>query len=237
MAIDACGGTYPPKGSKHFLLTLSLVASNACVAAHDQFEIKYTRDFKRGPMTVSVFGALEDGLATTEAWDLIGARMSQGLHQVACEPIYGQRLEAEHPGLFASIESAIRDEGVSDRWLGAVSARALGEFVIVFEVHTRVSRTLGDNSDGLGILIAHGGGEPSYPPIQMGKEPRVSQMTATFYSVSRRSVEARMVMQYWDLPADTAALRFSQRLASEFPEATCRGWSWKVAPSTERTVP
>ena len=185
-------------------------------------------------MTVSVVGALEDGLLNTEAWNLIGARMSQALHQAACEPLYGQRLEAEYPELFGSIERAVRDEGVSDRWLRAVSARALGEFVIVYEVHTRVPRTLSEKNDGLGVLIAHGGDEPRYLPPQTGRVPQASQMTATMYSVTRKGIEARVVMQYWDLPIDTAALKFSQRLASEFPEAVCMGWTWKPAPPTEQ---
>ena len=214
-------------------MTLSVVAVGACVAAHEQFEIKYANDFKRGPMTVSVIGALEDGLVSTEAWNLIGPRMSQGLHQEACEPLYGNRLEADYPELFGSIERAVRDEGVSERWLGAVSAQALGEFVIVFEVHTRVPRTLSQEKDGLGVLIAHGGGASPYLPAQTGKAPQASEIAATVYSVTRRRAEARVVMQYWDLPIDTAALKFSQRLASEFPEAICAGWKWRL-PATER---
>lgn len=41
-------------------------------------------------------------------------------------------------------------------------------------------------------------------------------------------------MQYGDLVIDAVALRFSQRLASEFPEAICTGWKWRLAASTER---
>jgi hypothetical protein len=214
------------------LVLLGLLDAACAAGTSERFDVRYAAEFGAGRKTVSVVGVFQDGLMSEEAWTLLGPRLSQALHQSACEVWYGEKLAAAKPEVFAALGKSARDEGITDGLLEGIAPHAEGDHVIVFQMYGRPPRRARRGEADEGILIAHGGGaaDSHYLPKRTPTEADAMEVSATLFSVAARHSVAHVVLEYSGSRVDDAIAKFSQKLTTAIPDAICAGWKWHAIP-------
>jgi hypothetical protein len=220
-------------------LALALLGPLAAACADDaQIKARYAPELAHGRHVVSVLGVYKDGRMSSDAWEIVGPRLSSPFG-ATCETAYGQ-LVAGNEKLSGAIDDAVRANGPSDDLLALLAPAAKGDLILVVTLAGHVgnkNQPLPDTNSILGSTPTAstgkyrgmGGGMPASRPTRgtfPGKLPAQLEMSAILYSVADKKPVGAIDMQYDGPSLDDALARMAAKFNEAMPGSACGAWDW-----------
>jgi hypothetical protein len=206
---------------------LSLSVATAC-GGPNLFQVKHEAEAP-ADRTVAMFGVFHDGQMDSHAWEIVTSKL---LRTAGCEPLYGPGFIGGNPKLAASVETYVRDNGVSEPLLAEFAASTDGDRIMSFTIAGRVARVTGrswvpDN------------------PVRMTRSVNGGHyirhlddgwlfISAEVFSIRLHRIVDRLAMEYRGTNSESALTQFADKLALEIPIASCRAWKSQPLPDPQR---
>jgi hypothetical protein len=226
---------------------IALLFCLAGTACNDEgFTVQYAPDFQRQGTSVSVFGIFKDGRMSAEAWDAIGPRLTAPLKGNPCEVAYGASLLTGSPDLANAIDDYTRANGVTDDLLEQFATTAKGDTILLITVAGHPPHAIGDGGAASAASAPVAARVPSMRGGRRGRgampsgpgegltDRSVFEVSASLYSVRQHRSVAALSMAYKGPSVDEALRKFADKMATEWPSATCSGWREDARPDGER---
>jgi hypothetical protein len=208
---------------RRFAIVL-LGAWGACAYPDAQIHVEAPPGFERERQTISVFGVFRDGRVRPEAWDELAPQL--GLS--ACTAVFGERLRAEDPELFARSDETTKEEGISSAVMAGVAPRAEGRLIVALSIGgqlrtekraTSAASSINSRSSRGGRLGPHVRHDPA--------DDSALELGASLYSVEQHAIVARIDVRYTGASEDDALKILREKMQALLPSATCAGWRWQ----------
>ena len=220
------------------LLTVSLLVILAGCSDETQFTTRFASDFVHPSHTVSVLGVFRDGRMSSDAWEMVGPKLSTPFGKT-CDTAYGT-LMTSNQALSTAIDDYVRANGPGDELLEQLAPAATGDLIVVYTVagHVAAKKPAGPDTSNVSGGGAPGGamsgGKYRGSPRQgstMGNRGMSAtstnaalEVSASFYSVSARRSVGVVAMGYDGASLDEALQKMATKLGLTLPQSTCGGW-------------
>jgi hypothetical protein len=199
-------------------------------------------DFTASGRTVSVFGVYKDGQMSSEAWTALRGRVEPQLGGGQCAIAHGDGL-AEDP-LFAAVDDYTRKNGPTEDLLTQIAPAAQGDLILVLvqagrlpdpEAPPSVVNSKGPAGPGPSATSGKAGLN-TYAPDKRSDagSGEVLQLSASLYSVARRTSVALIDLRYSGDSVDEAEREFAAGVGRLLPGVTCKGWDWSAKVDLEQ---
>jgi hypothetical protein len=216
------------------LLAASFALS--CGGGPATFHIEHAKGASARPAAISILGVYKDGRMSPESWEELGGRLSQPFGGEPCEVGFGDKLRLADADRFAKVEQDAMSQGVTDELLDGFATDTDGDAIIVFHLFGRVPgkvevmRAPPPMSRG-----RMGGGMMGRPAGMSGtsaqKSPDLAlEMAASIFSVRDHKTIVEISMKYDGKSREEAINLFVEKIASELPRVTCKGWRFADKP-------
>jgi len=225
-----------------------LLAAAATASCSDDASVtvKYVQGFTPGRASVSVFGVFRDGRMSADSWGPLSVPLSASLGgSEPCEPGFGPKLHQVDDDLYTSIDTDVRDNGITEELLTKLAPKAEGDLILAISIHGSIAaqtpNEMTQTSPGNAPPVPHGGlgggrrGGHRGPPLVAGRHGL--ELSASLFSIPLHQLVARLSMTYEGAKAEDALRRFATEVGAMMPGATCRGWKWADKPPASGAPP
>jgi hypothetical protein len=209
-------------------LALAPLILAACAEA--QFTVDRPRPALVSPAPrVAVVGVYENGRMSAAAWNQLAPFLVVALGSGACEAGFGDLLHDLAPEVYAEVDAATKESGVTPATLGPLAPRATGDLLLVLTTSGRPVQHLAARPRAPGPI---GGG------MSLGRRRRSSSIAAparpeaedpfevgaSLYVTADRTPAGGLTMRYTGDSRDAALKAFAERLRMLIPGAVCSSW-------------
>lgn len=210
----------------------------SCAEGGASVSVKYAPEFVPGPTTVSILGVYRSGRMSPEAWTAMGPALSAALGQKRCPVGFSDKLRRVNPDQYAAIDELTKSDGITDELLSEVAPQAVGETVVVINVHGRITEAKGDQAEPAARSVSgrrsRGPGRGHAPVSSYAPSPGLA-ISASLYSVKLRRSVAKLQTSYGGTELEEGLARFAKEFAKVMPGSTCLGWRFAGPAADEGT--